>query len=56
MNSQVHHVGPSTFVSLEDIPRVRAVNMAWEFSPYIWYPTPMAAVDVLAAVGEQRMR
>jgi predicted amidohydrolase YtcJ len=52
----MHHVGHSTFVSLADIPRVREVGMAWEFSPYIWYPTPMAAVDILAAVGEQRMR
>jgi predicted amidohydrolase YtcJ len=52
----MHHVGHSTFVALEDIPRVREVEMAWEFSPYIWYPTPMAAVDVFAAVGEQRMQ
>jgi predicted amidohydrolase YtcJ len=52
----LHHVGHSTFVALEDIPRVREVEMAWEFSPYIWYPTPMAAVDVFAAVGEQRMQ
>lgn len=52
----MHHVGHSTFVSLADIPRVREVEMAWEFSPYIWYPTPIAAVDILAAVGEQRMR
>jgi len=52
----MHHVGHSTFVAIADIPRVREVNMAWEFSPYIWYPTPMAAVDILAAVGEQRMQ
>jgi predicted amidohydrolase YtcJ len=52
----LHHVGHSTFVALEDIPRVREVEMAWEFSPYIWYPTPMAAIDVFAAVGEQRMQ
>ena len=52
----LHHVGHSTFVALEDIPRVREVEMAWEFSPYIWYPTPMAAIDILAAVGEQRMQ
>ena len=30
--------------------------MSWEFSPYIWYPTPMASVDILAAVGADRMK
>ena len=52
----LHHVGHSTFVDPADIPRVREVDMAWEFSPYIWYPTPMAAVDILAAVGAERMK
>lgn len=52
----LHHVGHSTFVDVADIPRVREVDMAWEFSPYIWYPTPMAAVDILAAVGAERMK
>ncbi len=52
----IHAVGHSTFVDLADIPRVRAVHMAWEFSPYIWYPTPMAAIDILAAVGAKRMQ
>jgi predicted amidohydrolase YtcJ len=51
----MHHVGHSTFVDMADIPRVRAAQMSWEFSPYIWYPTPIASVDVLAAVGEERM-
>ncbi len=52
----MHDVGHSTFVDPADIPRVRAVQMAWEFSPYIWYPTPIASNDILAAVGPDRMR
>ena len=30
--------------------------MAWEFSPYIWFPTPMAAIDIRKAVGDERMK
>lgn len=52
----IHDVGHSTFVDRDDIPRVKAVQMAWEFSPYIWYPTPMAANDVALAVGPERMK
>ena len=29
--------------------------MAWEFSPYIWYPTPIAADDIAKVVGAERM-
>ena len=52
----MHAVGHSTFVAPADIPRVREVQMAWEFSPYIWYPTPMASIDITAAVGAERMK
>ena len=52
----MHHIGHSTFVDTADIPRVQALQMAWEFSPYIWYPTPMAATDILRAVGHERMQ
>jgi predicted amidohydrolase YtcJ len=52
----MHHVGHSTFVDPADIPRVRELQMSWEFSPYIWYPTPIAAIDIRAAVGDERMK
>lgn len=52
---QSHHIGHSTFVHPDDIPRAVPAHLAWGFSPYIWYPTPMAAVDVANAVGKQRM-
>jgi predicted amidohydrolase YtcJ len=50
----IHAVGHNSFVDMVDIPRVRDLDMAWEFSPYIWYPTGITS-DILAAVGEQRM-
>jgi predicted amidohydrolase YtcJ len=52
----MHDVGHSTFVDSADIRRVREAHMAFEYSPYIWYPTPIAAVDVFNAVGAERMR
>ncbi len=50
-----HSIAHGTFVDPADIPRARALQVAWEFSPYIWYPTPIASVDILAAVGARRM-
>ena len=52
----MHAVGHATFVNLADIPRVRDVQMSWEFSPYIWYPTPIASNDIRAALGDERMK
>jgi predicted amidohydrolase YtcJ len=52
---RMHDVGHNSFVDPADIPRVRALNMTWEFSPYIWYPTPIAAQDIRRAVGHDRM-
>ena len=51
----MHDVGHNSFVDLADVPRVHMLNMAFEFSPYIWYPTPITAVDVRRVVGEQRL-
>jgi len=52
----MHHVGHNSFVDPTDIPRVRELGMAWEFSPYIWYPTPITAVDIVRAVGPDLMQ
>lgn len=52
----MHDVSHNSFVDPADIDRVRDLNMSWEFSPYIWYPTPIAAQDVGSAVGEERMK
>lgn len=51
-----HEVGHNTFVDPADIPRVRALGMTWEMSPYIWFPTPITAHDIAQAVGPERMR
>jgi predicted amidohydrolase YtcJ len=56
LDGPMHAVGHSTFVDPSDIPRVLKLKAAWEFSPYIWYPTPMASVDILKAVGAERMQ
>jgi predicted amidohydrolase YtcJ len=53
---QVDTIAHGTFVDPADIPRARGLDVAWEFSPYIWYPTPIASVDILAAVGPERMK
>jgi len=51
-----HHIGHSTFVNEQDILLARDINLSWEFSPYIWYPNPMASIDILKAVGPERMK
>lgn len=53
---QHHEVGHNTFVDPADVPRVRALGMTWEMSPYIWYPTPITAHDIAVAVGPERMK
>lgn len=51
-----HDIAHSSFVDPADIPRARHLGITWEFSPYIWYPTPIAINDIAAAVGPQRMK
>jgi len=51
-----HDVGHNSFVDPADIDRVRDLDMTWEFSPYIWYPTPIAAQDIRGVVGDERMK
>lgn len=55
-SGQHHEVGHNTFVDPADVPRVRALGMTWEMSPYIWFPTPITAHDIAQAVGPERMR
>jgi predicted amidohydrolase YtcJ len=50
-----HNVGHNSFVQMEDIKRARAIGAAFEFSPYIWYTSPIIA-DIRKAVGEERMK
>jgi predicted amidohydrolase YtcJ len=52
----MHDVAHNSFVDPADVMRVKNLHMTWEFSPYIWYPTPIAADDIRAAVGDARMQ
>ncbi|MES2498836.1 MAG: amidohydrolase [Pseudomonadota bacterium] len=50
-----HEVAHNSFVDRADVARVRPLGMTWEFSPYIWYPTPIVSVDVRRAVGDEML-
>ncbi|MFC4347278.1 amidohydrolase [Kordiimonas lipolytica] len=49
-----HTVAHASFVAPEDFAKAKQAGVTWEFSPYIWYPTPITA-DVAKAVGWGRM-
>jgi predicted amidohydrolase YtcJ len=51
-----HQIAHNTFITREDVPRGAALNFVWEFSPYIWWPTPITSVDIAKAVGPERMQ
>jgi predicted amidohydrolase YtcJ len=54
-SGQYHNVGHNSFVQMSDIARARDLGAAFEFSPYIWYPSPIIG-DIRKAVGEERMK
>ena len=49
-----HHLGHLMLVGAEDIPRFKELNVAAEFSPVFWYPSPLTQIAV-NFVGEQRI-
>ncbi|HZU63845.1 MAG TPA: amidohydrolase [Novosphingobium sp.] len=51
-----HEIAHNTFITAADVPRGRQLGFIWEFSPYIWWPTPITSVDIARAVGPERMR
>ncbi len=50
----IHQVGHLTFVDPADLPRAKALNAAFEYSPYLWDPQPISD-DITKAVGEPRI-
>ena len=54
-SGNLHNVGHNSFVQMSDIRRARAIQAAFEMSPYIWYVSPIIA-DIRRAVGEERMK
>ena len=53
-NGPIHQVGHCTFIARDDLPRARALNAAFEFSPYLWSPSPIND-DIIRAIGPQRI-
>lgn len=51
----LHNPGHNSFIQPVDIARARALGATFEFSPYIWYPSPIIG-DIKKAVGEERMK
>jgi predicted amidohydrolase YtcJ len=50
----IHDPAHNSFVQMADIRRARALGAAFEFSPYIWFESPIIA-DIKKAVGPERM-
>lgn len=50
----LHNSGHNSFIKMEDIQRARDLGATFEFSPYIWYSSPITQ-DIRRAVGEERM-
>ncbi|HVW70866.1 MAG TPA: amidohydrolase, partial [Steroidobacteraceae bacterium] len=55
MGGPRHMIGHNTFITAADMPRAKALNATWEFSPYLWYPQPITD-DITKAVGAERMK
>jgi len=51
-----HEIAHNTFIHPADMPRGVKLGLVWEFSPYIWWPTPITSVDIARAVGPERMQ
>jgi predicted amidohydrolase YtcJ len=51
----LHDPAHNSFVRASDIVRARALGAAFEFSPYIWFESPIIA-DIRKAVGPEQMQ
>lgn len=51
----LHEVAHNSFVAMSDLQRGRAIGATFEFSPFIWYPTPLEDVLTRKTVGDVRM-
>jgi len=50
-----HNIAHATFISEQDMAQTTALDFAWEFSPYFWWPSPNIMKDMAASVGQERM-
>ena len=49
-NGQVHELAHAGFIDPEDIPRFAALQVAPEFSPFLWFPSPIID-SIINAIG-----
>ena len=52
LTGPVHELAHAGFIDAGDIPRFKALRVAPEFSPFIWFPSPIID-SVINAVGER---
>jgi len=50
----MHNVGHTSFAQMNDIEHAVEVGATFEFSPFIWFPSPIIA-DIVNAIGPERM-
>lgn len=49
-----HEIAHANFIASEDVARAAQLGATYEFSPYLWFPSPPVR-DVVKTVGAQRM-
>lgn len=55
MTGPTHDAGHLTFLHPDDMKRAKALNATLEFSPYLWFPSPIND-DIIKASGEERVK
>jgi predicted amidohydrolase YtcJ len=51
----LHDVGHNSFIHMDDIKRARSIGAVFEFSPYIWFDSPIVQ-GIKKAIGPERMK
>jgi predicted amidohydrolase YtcJ len=54
-NGPTHDVGHLTFIQPEDMKRAKTIRATLEFSPYLWFPSPIND-DIIKASGAERIK
>ncbi|MBF9149612.1 amidohydrolase [Novosphingobium jiangmenense] len=49
-----HEIAHANFIAAEDVARAAQLGATYEFSPYLWFPSPPVR-DVIRSVGAKRM-
>jgi hypothetical protein len=55
LSGLLHDTGHNSFVHMSDIQKAKQIGAAMEFSPYIWYPSPIID-DIQKAVEPELMK